>query len=151
MIWSSSIAQMNRKPNKSSNVILADTGLLKDSVWKHALQGHPTTLVCSIRKKLTKKLPKVAEKFNTNSHYFGYWTGMGKDRAYIYVRKKDLRIDLCISQKFEIDLRKAGFKVRYINNFQGRAGWLTGWYVPHSVEKAETIIDWLSKAFQEDK
>ena len=141
---------MSTKPNTSNNVILADAGLLKDSVWKRALQGYPTSLVCSIRKKLLREIPKVAEKFNTNSRYFGYWTGIDKDRAYIYVQKKGLRIDLCISRKFEIDLRKAGFKVKYVNNYQGRAGWLTGWRVPHSTKNVTLIVKWLCKAFKEE-
>ena len=141
---------MAKKPNRSKNVILADAGLLKDSVWKQALQGYSTFLVSSIRKKLLSEIPKIAEKFNTNSRYFGYWTGTDKDRAYIYVQKKGLRIDLCISREFEIDLRKAGYKVGYVNNFQGRAGWLTGWKIPHSTKDLNFIVQWLCAAMKGD-
>jgi len=141
---------MTKRPNRSKNVILADVGLLKDSVWKQALEGYSTSLVSSIRKKLLSEIPKIAEKFNTNSLYFGYWTGTDKDRAYIYVQKKGLRIDLCISRKFEKDLRKAGFEVRCVHNFQGRTGWLTGWKVPHSTKDVNLVVQWLCAAMKGD-
>lgn len=112
-------------------LVCAEKGLLKDSVWKRTLKDYPTDLVCSIREQLLKKVPGLTEKFNTNSRYFGYWTGADKDRVYIYLQRKELRIDLCVGRRFEAELRRAGFEVRYVNNFQGRAGWLTGWRVPH--------------------
>ena len=125
----------------------AERGLLNDRVWQRTLQGYPTSLLCSIRQILRKKVPGITESFNTNSRYFGYWVGTEKDTAYIHVQKKKLRIDLCISRDFEAAIRKAGFKIRYSHNFQGRAGWLTGWQVPHSTDNIGTVMKWLCKAF----
>ena len=125
---------MDKKSNKSKNVIMAEVGLLKDSVWEPALLNYPTGLICSIRKRLLSKIPGITEKFNKRSRYFGYWTGTDKDRVYIHVQKKGLRIDLCIDRKFETDLRKAGFEVKFVNSFQGRADWLTGWHVTESAD-----------------
>ena len=141
---------MSKKPNNSNNVILAKARLLKDSVWKRVLQGYPTSVVCGIREKLLEKISGLTEKFNSNSRYFGYWKGADKDRAYIYVQKKNLRIDLCISRDFETDIRKDGFKIHYVNNFQGRAGWLTGWQVPHSIKNIKAVMKWLCNAFKEE-
>jgi len=95
-----------------------------------------------------ESIPNVTEKFNNRLRYFGYWTGTDKDRIYIYVQKKNLRIDLYISRDFESEIRNIGFKVNYVNNYQGRAGWLTGWQIPHSTTKVETIMKWLCKAFK---
>jgi len=132
-------------------LVCAEKGLLKDSVWKRTLKDYPTDLVCSIREQLLKKVPGLTEKFNTNSRYFGYWAATDEtDRVYIYVQKKGLRIDLYISTKCEADLRKSGFEVRYVNNFQERAGWLTGWRVPHNTTNIKTVVKWLLKALTED-
>ena len=129
-----------RRGKKSEQPIRAEKGLLGDSVWRRTLQGYPTSLLCLIRQRLQKEIPGITESFNTNSSYFGYWVGEKKDRAYIYVQKKRLRIDLSISRDLETDIRRDGFEIHYVNNFQGRAGWLTGWQVPHSTDKIEAII-----------
>jgi len=145
--------RMKEKRGKQAKyVICAEKGLLKSSVWKRKLKDYPTDLVCSIREQLLKKVPGLTEKFNRNSRYFGYWTSADKDKdkAYIYVQKKDLRIDACISQDLEPDLQKAGFEVRYVNNFQGKVDWLTGWRVPHNTTNIKTVVKWLLKAFRED-
>jgi len=139
-----------KRGKKAKYLVCAVKGLLKDSVWKKTLKNYPTGLVCSIREQLLKNVPGLTEKFNTNSRYFGYWTGADKDRAYIYVQKKDLRIDLDICTKREADLQKAGFEVRYIHNFQGRNRWLTGWRVPHTTTNIRAVVKWLLKAFEED-
>ena len=140
-----------KRGKKGKYLVRAEKGLVKDSEWKPALKNYPTDLVCSIREQLLEKVPGLTEKFNRSSRYFGYWTGTDEDRAYIYVQKKDLRIDVHISQDLAADLQKAGFEVRFTNNFQGRARWLTGWRVPHSTKNIKTVMTWLLKAFNEGK
>jgi len=143
---------MNKKNKgkKGKYLVYAEKDLLKNSVWKPKLKNYRTDLVCSIREKLDE-VQGLTEKFNTNSRYFGYWIGTNKDRAYIYVQKKGLRIDLNISPDSEkAKLEKEGFEVRFNNNFQGRAGWLTGWRVPHTTS-IEKVMKWLLKAFNEDQ
>ena len=139
-----------QRGEKTEQPIRAEKGLLDDSVWRHTLQDYPCSLLCLIRQELQKNMPSIGESFNTNARYFGYNVREDKDRAYIYVQKKNLRIDLHISRKFEKDLRKEGFKVNYVNNFQGRAGWLTGWQVPHSTTDVDRVVKWLCKAFEEN-
>jgi hypothetical protein len=136
-----------RRGKKAKYLVCAETGLLKDSAWKRTLEGYPTVLVCSIRKELARRIPGLSEKFNRKSRYFGYWTDTDNDRAYIFVQKKNLCILLCISRDFEAEVRKTGFDVRFINNFQGRAGWLTGLYVPHTTKNVGKLMKWLLKAF----
>lgn len=137
-----------QRGKKGTYVIRAKRGLFEDTVWKRALQGYPTSLVCSIREKLLKNIPGITEKFNSNSRYFGYWIGDDKDRIYIYVQKQKLVIDLCISSDFATTLKKHDFKVKPRDNFQGQAGWLTGWYVPHSTTNVDLVVNWLCKAFE---
>jgi hypothetical protein len=61
---------------------------------------------------------------------------------------KELCILLDISRDFEGQIRIAGFEICFINNFQGRAGWLTGWRVPHATENIEAVLKWLCAAFR---
>jgi len=139
-----------KRGKKAKYLVYAEIGLVDDSVWERSLKNYPTDLVCSIREQLMDKVPGLTEKFNTNSLYFGYWTGTNKDRAYIYVHKTDLQIDLNISRDSEAKLEKEGFEVRFTNNFQGRADWLTGWRVPHTTN-IERVMKWLLKAFNENE
>jgi hypothetical protein len=139
-----------QRGKKGTYVIRAKRGMLSDTTWRCTLKDYPTSPICLIRERLLKKIPGLTEKFNSNSRYFGYWIGDDKDRAYIYIQKKNLRIDLCIGREFEEDIRREGFKVRYVNNYQGRAGWLTGWLVPHDTKKMNIVITWLLKAFEEN-
>jgi hypothetical protein len=140
---------MRSKLRKSKNVILSEKGLVNGSVWESEMKDYPTTLVCLIRERLVKEMPTINEKVNTYGHYFGYWKGQDKDRAYLCVQKKCLRIDLCISREHEKDLQNQGYIVKYHNNYQGRAGWLTGWRVPHNTENIETVMKWLCMAFRQ--
>jgi len=138
-----------QRGRKSTNVIRIPKGLLSDATWRHTLQNHPTSLIGLIRKRLLKKIPGLTEKFNRQLRYFGYWSGNDKDRVYIYIQKKKLVIDLCISPDFTAALNNQGFKVKPRDNFQGKRGWLTGWQVPHSTTDADRIVKWLCKAFEE--
>ena len=139
---------MRKKLRKSKNIILSEKGLVQDSVWKPELKNYPTKLVCLIREKLIKEMPRINEKFNTYGHYFGYWMGGSADKVYIYIQKKKLRIDLCIGREHEEEIRTAGFDIEYVDNFQGRVGWLTGWHIPHDTKKMSVVIKWLLKAFE---
>ena len=138
---------MGKKNRRSTNILSANVGLLKDVEWKKFLQDRNTTLLCSIRKSLASKISGLTEKFNKQSRYFGYWIGTDKDRVYIYVQKKGLRIDLFIKKNNSKEIRKR-FKVKFVNNFQGKAGWLTGWYVPYSTKNINFVVQYLSKAFK---
>lgn len=131
---------------KGKYVIHAKRGLLDEKDWASALEKYPTSLVCLIRANLLKKIPSINEKFNCNSHYFGYWIGNDKDKIYIYVQKKQLVIDMCISPDCITDIEKLGFKIKPRANFQGRADWLTGWEIPQSTTNVRQIVDWLCKA-----
>jgi hypothetical protein len=139
---------LKRYGKKAKYVIYAENGLVPDKVWGPKLRGYPTSLVCLIRAALADRVPGISEKFNSNSRYFGYRVGMDKDRAYIYVQKKKLVIDLCISPIFTKELRHLGFEVKPRDNFQGKAGWLTGWEVPKSTLNLEPVVKYLCKAFE---
>jgi len=139
-----------QRGKRAMHVIRAKKGLLAKTHWQHALYGYPTLLIALIREKLQEKMPGITEKFNSKAHYFGYWLGDDKDRIYIYVQKKKLIIDLCISSDNEIALKQQGFKVKPRDNFQCQQGWLTGWHIPHSAGNHDQIVKWLCKAFEEN-
>jgi len=129
---------------RNENVVSLDRGLVKDDMWKEHLDGFETGLVVKIRKRLLEEVPGLAEKFNSGQNkYFGYKRGNARDSFYIYVQKKGLLIDVCIPRDFEVDLKRAGFSIKHRENFQGRAGWITGWRVPHDWEAVNEITKWL--------
>jgi len=131
------------------NIIESESGLLDERVWHFALQGYRTELVCAIRQELIKRIPDLKEKFNPYMRYFGYWRGTDKDRAYIYVQKKNLLLDVCIDPAYITDLRNQGFRVEPRENFQGTNNWLTGWKIPQDSKNVEQIVPWICKAFQQ--
>ncbi len=144
---------MGKKRRRSENIVSAEEGLLKNEVviniLKKYLKAPEIEYVCSLRKSLdNKKIAGLTEAFNKKSRYFSYWKGKDKDRVYIYVQKKCLRIDLCIKNKDknEREILNEGFKVKFVNNFQGKAGWLTGWYVPYSTKNINVVVKYLSNA-----
>lgn len=156
--------ETTRKGNK---IYHAKVGLLKDKYWRDLLKDYPIDLLCVIRNGLKESIPLLAEKFNPTTpglRYFGYKVrnrdaakndfsklSYGSDKAYIYIQKKNLRIDLDIDRrKFERELIKAGYEARYSHNYQGQAVWLTGWYVPQSTTDVKTVLKWLRKAFEQE-
>lgn len=140
---------ITRKQTWAGNeIIQTDIGLLPNKIWKSQLRNYPTDLLTLIRKSLLEKVPDLGEKFNPTGLYFGYRVGNRKDQAYIYVQKKNLIIDLCISRNFTTELKKPGFEVKHRDNFQGRAGWLTGWRIPQSTLNPKPAVKWLCKALE---
>lgn len=140
-----------QRGKKGKYVIRAKRDLLSEKNWGPTLKDYPTSLIRKIRERIRNEIPGLNEKFNTHSRYFGYWKGQQKDKAYIFVQKKNLCINLYISRddyEGEISGAGAGFKIRYSHNFQGRAGWLTGWYVPHYTKNINVVVKYLSKAFE---
>ena len=145
------VQRITRKQTKTGNeIIQANLGLLPDKIWKSRMRKYPTDLLRVIRKSLLDKVPDLAEKFNPTSLYFAYRARNGKGRVKIRVQKKFLIIDLCISRNFTRELEQAGFEVKHQNNFQGKAGWLTGWRIPQSTQNHEPIVKWLCKALDKD-
>ena len=135
---------------KSRNVVRADKGLVDEVEWRAYLKGYPVDLALEIRRRLKRNVEGLAEKFNRKSRYFGYRRCGGPDVVYIYIQKQRLRIDLRIQRKYEEELRRSGFTVHYSHGFQGRAGWLTGWRVPHETRNTEVVLKWIQKAFEAD-
>ncbi|MFC1739315.1 hypothetical protein ACFL1G_09745 [Planctomycetota bacterium] len=125
-------------------------GLVEDYKWEAYLKKYPDELIRQIRLKLTERLSGLNEKFNHKSRYFGYWFLNGSDKLYIFVQKKNLCILLDISRHYEGEIRRAGFKIRHWHNFQGKADWLTGWYVPYSKTDVNFVVNRLCKAFEEN-
>ena len=133
---------------RKQNLISAEQGFLEPWQWAEYLRGYPTALLLDIRCFLRRHVDGLAEKFNTKSRYFGYAGADGSDVLYLYVQKQGLQIDLNIDRAHEDELRQSGFTVNHVNNYQGRAGWLTGWQVPHDTQNIEIVTRWIIKAFE---
>ena len=132
----------------SKNVMTVDAGLVEDAEWGAYLKKYPVDLALAVRGRLLRKVEGLTEKFNRKSRYFGYRRAGGSDVVYLYVQKKGLRIDVRVSRGYEDTLRRAGFEVHYSDNFQGKAGWLTGWHVPHVTRKTAFVVELILKAFE---
>jgi len=137
-----------QKGKKGIYVIRAQRGLLSERTWRCTLKDYPTSLICLIRERLLKEIASLTEKFNSKSRYFGYWQGTERDKAYIYVQKKNLVIDLQIDTDYVSDLEKEGFVIKPRDNFQAQNGWLTGWQVTQSTTDVDRVVKWLCKAFE---
>jgi len=123
-------------------------GLMPEDDYQKALKGYPTALVCFIRAAIVERVTGLTEKFNPKQRYFGYCVKNDSDKAYIYVQKKKLVIDLCIDQRFAKEIEGEGFAVRPRDNFQYKARWLTGWEVPQSTLNIGPIIKYFCEAFK---
>ncbi len=133
----------------SDNVTSAPAGLVAESVWRSHLKDYDLTLLAKLRQRLAGDVPDLAEKFNSGQiKYFGYRRGDRADGVYIYLQKQSLRIDLNIPPAFAPDLRRAGFTITHHDNFQGQAGWLTGWRIPLDWPDADEIVKWLKLALE---
>ena len=142
---------VNRETTRAGNQIFkAKATLLDDCFFQPELQGYSMKVLDTIRKGLAKAIAELSEKFNTGSLYFGYNIGADEDSAYIYVQKKNLVIDLHIDPSYVSLLEKEGYIIKPRDNFQGQAGWLTGWQVPQSTTDTDRVIKWLCKAFEEN-
>ena len=133
---------------RRQNVIKSDAGLLDKTVWRRRLEDYPTDLFLQIQSLLKANVKDLTEKFNHKSRYFGYCKAGHSDVLYIYIQKKRLRIDLKIDQDYEKALRRAGYTVKYVNNYQGRFGWVTGWFISQDCRKVKEIVNYMLKAFK---
>lgn len=149
---------------KGNEIYQAKAGLLKDKYWRNSLKDHPIDLLSVVRNALEEAIPGLAEKFNPTTPgllYFGYKVRdrdaakhdfskgcYSSAKVKMYIQRKTLRIDLAIDRKFEQEIKNAGYRVKYAHNYQGRAGWLTGWYVPHSTKDIKAVMKWLAVAFR---
>ena len=138
-----------KRGKKAKYIIYAQSGFLLNIDLEKTLEDYPTELIKSIRKKLNESIPNLTEKYNCNAHYFGYCKNKDADRVYIYLQKKQLRIDLQLDKKYINEIKNNGFEiVRVENNFQDQKGWITGWHVPHSTKDLTIIMNYLTKVFE---
>jgi len=134
---------------RGDSVIRSSKGLLADDVVAEGLAGYPTGGLMCLRKCLAEECLGLREKFNRRQRYLGYATGPA-DAAYVYVQKRRLVLDLRLPPEQADEIRKQGFEVIPRDNFQGRAGWLTGVRVPHDTDKKDLLSGLVLKALKEE-
>jgi len=139
---------LNVEKKNSGNMIIAQAGLLpKEMIWD-AMSGYPLELVMELRDRLNAKCIGLKEKLNRNNRCLGYATVGRSDAFYIYVQKKRLLIDVRVPNDRSEELGRKGFEVKHRNNYQGRAGWLTGLLVPHDTSNLDVIVELAVEALQ---
>ncbi len=129
-------------------MLSCDKGLLAKEAIASVLCGYPTDLAFHLRSQLAKSCPQLREKLNPNSRYLGYGTVGESDALYVYVQKKQIVIDIRLPADRAGELRPLGFDVRPRNNYQAKAGWLTGLRVPHDTDRPEVILRLALEALQ---
>jgi len=137
------IESVMKQPTDSSvsYLIDSDRGLIDNDTIKQKLSGYPLDIVFQIKDSLSSAIPDLHEKFNYNSRYLGYAKGNNSDAVYIYIQKKQLVLDVRVSKEEAENLRRQGFSVNPRNNYQCRAGWLTGLSVPYDTDKLDVVVE----------
>jgi hypothetical protein len=132
------------------HVFKARHGLLPEKVWDGLLSDYDTRFVRWLREELAIRVDGLTEKFNDarGRHYFGYSSAGLPDWLYIWVQKRKLVVDVKLSGERVGQLRSLGFTVSLRRNWQGRAGWLTGWDIPYDLgwEKRQAILEIMLEA-----
>lgn len=140
------------KPPKGRGLLMGqDSGLLTEDQVASGLRGDAGTLVAALRSRLAAACPKLREKLNPNSRYLAYGLAGGKDALYVYVQKKGVLIDMRVSADRADELRRQGFDLRPRNNYQAKAGWLTGLFVPHDTSRIDEVVLLAVEALQEEQ
>ncbi len=134
--------------SKYSQNVVTGAGLRPEELLWDVLKGYPQELVNKLRKRLAAEFPGLREKINRRKRYLGY-ANRGSDAIYVYVKKKNLLIDIRLSADLAEDLRRLGFTVRPYDNFQSDVGWLTGLIVPHDTDKFAEVIKLAIEALSE--
>lgn len=138
----------NKRPKAPSGLLVQENGLLPEEALKAGLHGYPTDLIFYLRGRLAECCPTLRENFNPNARYLGYGLVGGSYDLFVYVRKNGLLIDIRLPVDRVEDLRSQGFDVRPRNNYQAKAGWLTGLFVPHDTDKRELLVALAMEAIQ---
>ena len=116
---------------------------------KEVLPSYPLNQVARIREKLYSEIPRLQEHLNTKGRYLSYSNGEQSHALYVYIQKKRLVLDIRASKEYAEKVRKQGFKVNPKNNYQGKAGWLTGVSVPHESDRLNVVMELALLALEE--
>ena len=95
--------------------------------------------ISNIRKNLFQKIPFLREKINKNSKYFGFKVDNNKDSIYIYLQNKKMIMDIDISKEYKNWFIKRGFTIKERDNYQQKAGWITGIIFNYDCTKSDEI------------
>lgn len=130
---------MIKKVDQESNVVSNPKGLLPEEVIHGTLRGSAIDAALALRSKLKANGICLREKLNKHQRYLGYGLVGRSDALYVYVTKAGLCLDIKIPAARAGELRGMGFQVRPRNNYQHKAGWLTGLIVPKDTDKLHKV------------
>ena len=130
---------MDKRAKQEGNVIAKSKGLLPEEVIRGALRDFAVDIALALRSKLKQAGRDLREKLNQRQRYLGYGLVGGSDALYVYVSKAGLCLDIRISANRAEELQQLGFQVRPRNNYQHKAGWLTGLVVPKDTDKLDKV------------
>jgi hypothetical protein len=106
--------------------------------------------ISNIRKNLFQKIPSLREKINKNSKYFGFKVDKNKDSIYIYLQNKKMIMDIDISKEYKNWFIKRGFTIKERDNYQQKAGWITGIIFNYDCNKSDEIEEVMMAVLSND-
>ena len=115
-----------------------------DEFLRRALNEFPPeiqALALRLRRELKRRFKSLREKYNTHTKYLGYAKGTNSDALYVHIQKSKLVLDIRVARRRAAELRRQGLQIRPRNNYQGRAGWLTGVCVLPDTDRLEVIVN----------
>jgi len=136
-----------KSSSRGKSIVGSESGLLPDDVIEQQLRGYPTELVLYLRTRLAERCTGLREKLNVRQRYLGYATGP-TDALYVYVQKQCLVLDIRLPADRASEVVRRGFQVRPRDNYQAKAGWLTGVRVPHGTDKRDLLVELAFEALQ---
>ena len=136
-----------RSTSRGKSIVRSESGLLPEGVIERQLRGCPTELVLYLRKRLAERCTVLREKLNVRQRYLGYATGPS-DALYVYVQKQCLVLDIRLPAGRASEVVRRGFQVKRRDNYQAKAGWLTGVRVPHGTDKRDLLVELALDALQ---
>lgn len=135
--------------HRVNHLIKLENGSAGFDTIKQSLPGYPLNQVAIIRNKLNSEIARLQEYLNRKGRYLAYSNGTQSDALYVHIQKKRLVLDIRVSKEEAEELRRHGFDVNPKNNYQGKAGWLTGVSVPHNSDKLNVVIQLAMSALEQ--
>lgn len=136
------------EPRKSENFEFGDP-LIEENKLRVLLSGFKSGFVMELRETLVSQFPALHEKFHTEQNYIGWWLDGDEesndaDRVYIFFEKDAMSVRIKLTRQREQEIKDLRFDVVPSKNFQGKAGWITGWKIPY-----DTPLFMASRFFQD--
>jgi len=127
----------------SDNFVIGDA-LIEENELRVLLSGFEPGFIPGLRESLIEEFQNLQEKFHLEQRYIGWWLVGDRnkgdaDRVYIFFEKNAMSIRIRLSRQRERDIKAFGYEIQPSRNFQGQAGWITGWKIPYDIPSPKMV------------